>query len=152
MCVCVCARGGGGLQGAWEDSTAVRHARQKFYNFTTPHFHPVKISTKILSSRVGLRTSRTVSTLSAGIHPGYIRIAYHFTRAKKKKKGCRSKHGQCASKPFALSVLRFSLGFRFLYRDRNVNIVSCRCLLRKATVSLESDRWLAVDAVAPDYP
>lgn len=86
MCVCVCVRGGGGLQGAWEDSTAVRHARQKFYNFTTPHFHPVKISTKILSSRVGLRTSRTVSTLSAGIHPGYIRIAYHFTRAKKKKK------------------------------------------------------------------
>lgn len=37
-------------------------------NFTTHHFHPVKLSTKIPSSRVDLRTSRTVPTLSTGIH------------------------------------------------------------------------------------
>lgn len=43
-----------------------------------PSYIPPNMNSEILSSRVGLRTPVTVTTLSAGLHPRFVRIVRHF--------------------------------------------------------------------------
>lgn len=45
-----------------------------------PSYIPPNMSTKILSSRIDLRTPVTVTTLSAGLLPRFVRIVGHFKR------------------------------------------------------------------------
>lgn len=98
------------------------------------------MGSEIFSSRIGLRTSVTVTTLSAGLHPRFVRIFRHFKRMGGRRFVGRSKDGAQTNISHCQLTAFTKVMFRFLQRDHNVNFINAGCLLWKATVNLESVR------------
>lgn len=109
-------------------------------NLQRPSYIPPNMSSEILSSRVDLRTPVTVTTLSAGVHPRFVRIVRHFKKMGGRKFMGRSADGAQTNLSHCQLTAFTKVLFRFLQRDHNVNFINAGCLLWKATVNLESVR------------
>lgn len=94
-----------------------------------PSYIPPNMSSEILSSRVGLRTPVTVTTLSAGLHPRFVRIARHFKRMGGRKFVGRSAEGVQTNLSHCQLTALTKVLFRFLQCDHNVNFINAGCLL-----------------------